>query len=287
MAEALTEFLRPGETVLYHARRRWRPNALLQETSFYLAALGLLWGSGLLLLDGAGLVALITILAGPLVFWLWTIPRDWSREALVTGQRLIYRSGWSDEDAIEIPAAAVREIRAVKSHLRLTLRDDLEVELGHPHEAWAVAGALAKAAGLPLPRLPSDQDLRADWLHGTLVMVVWLAIAFPLVRGMILALAGPDMVLPADGSLACLFLMAQVLVVLSLPIAGPLTVLLMRPFLSAPEMAAWIEQSFLFWPNAYAGGAVNRDGERCRRLAAWLYGQPPPSDKAAQDSRGG
>lgn len=286
MAEALTDLLQPGEVARYHARRRWRPNDFLQEASIYLAALALVWAAGPLRFDSVGLITLTTTLSGPLVFWLWTIQRDWSREALVTQQRLIYRSGWPEPEIIEVPAANVRQIRAVKSHLRLVLRNDLELQLGHPHEAWALAGALAQSANLPLPRLPSDKDLWADWLHGTLVLAVWLAIALPLLRWLLLALVGPELALKADGTLACLFLLSQLLILSSLPLAGLLTVLLIRPFFTAAEMAAWIEQSFLFWPLSAADGALNGDGQRCRRLAAWLYGQLP-SDRPVRDSHGG
>ncbi len=275
MSDQLADLLAPGERVLYHAKRSWRPNEWLTETLIYATSLGTVAAAGLLSLDPPGLLSVATVLAGPLAHWLWVIWRDWSREALVTERRLLHRSGWFTTTVTEVDVATVTEIRTIREKFRLIRSDGKRLEFGHPQEAWGLAGALACAAGIALPRLPSRKELAVDWLYLTTGLTAWLAATLPVLNWVYGSLSVPLLSAVGLAILGGLFVVAQVMLLPSLTIAGLITAALIRPFFSQPEIEAWIDHSHAFWPDPATQDEIEWHGRLCRRFAALLYGRRP------------
>ena len=84
------------ETIVYRVPRRLEPNGWGKEYSAFAIALGIAAAMGLLRLDIASLASLGAALAGYLIYVVCFYIQDWSREAVVTDRRLLYRSGWRE-----------------------------------------------------------------------------------------------------------------------------------------------------------------------------------------------
>lgn len=268
--------IRRGERALYHAPRRWIPASLLPEAAAYGAALALAALFGLLSFDPPGLLALAAALAGLLGFTLYGWIEGWSREILVTDRRLVHRGGWLWPRVTEVRAEEVESLRVARDRLRVERLAGPAVELGHPREAWVCGIALAYAAGVRWPRLPTRREAAATLLWPACALASGLALA--------LALLDPLVAAQARGALplgTAPFLLAAVLLGLFCQGAGVYlgslaALVLLRPFFARAETMAWIEHSPLFWPPL--GGAPGHLGLLCKALAALLYGPAPRAE---------
>lgn len=272
--------IRRGERALYHAPRRWIPASLVPEAVAYGAALAVAALLGLLSFDPPGLLALAAALAGLLGFTLHGWIDGWSQEILVTDRRLVHRGGWLSPRVTEVRAEEVEGLRVGRDRLRVERLAGPAVELGHPREAWVCGIALAYAAGVRWPRLPTRREAAATLLWPGCALASGLALALALLDPLVAAQArGALPLVPPLGTAA--FLAAAVLLGLLCQGAGVYlgslaALVLLRPFFARAETMAWIDHSPLFWPPL--GGAPGHLGLWCKALAILLYGPAPRAE---------
>lgn len=268
MASSLEQMLQPGERVLYRARyvsdeRRAFYFVLIAGLLAYLRICGLLpWLStmhvvALQLLFGAAFVLLM-------------LRDNYEADAIITGRRLIVGRGprhtGVDELALKDIGAVTLARVAAPDHIRARARGGTRFQLLPGEDARELASALARAANLPEPPVPSA---KAKIVHGVMILgfVPLLTAGTVLVARQWLAreevawltwMSEPALALP----LGCLGLLVAYYLYTMLALA------LIRPFFTAEEV----------WLSTFSA----RDLSPAERLLRWplvlwitvIYGRP-------------
>ncbi len=275
MTDTFDRLLEPRETIVYRVPRRWEPNQWFKEHSALAIALAIAAALGLLRYDAASLASLAAAMAGLILYMLCCYVRDWSREALVTDRRLLYRTGWLDPTVVTVGVEDISKVEAVKDQVRITRHDGTKLDLGHPQDGWGMGVALASAAGLPPPRLAPRHEVVADYVWLVCGMAAGLVVALVPLKWLyphaVEFARSIGWLIPATGFL---FLGWFTHAIGILVFGGNLALLLLRPFLSLDQMDAWIMNSAAFWPHPSAPDDPGPEASIKRRFAHLLYGRP-------------
>ncbi len=282
MTIQLDRMLDHRETIVYRVPRRWEPNGWGKEYSAFAIALATAATMGLVRFDIASLASLGAGLAGFMIYMVCCYIHDWSREAVVTDRRLLYRSGWREPTVVEVRVEDVVKVDAAQDRVRFTRRDGTKLDLRHPQDGWGMGVALASAAGLPPPRLQPRREVVADY--------VWLVCS--MTTGIVAALIPLKALYPHAVDLAAsigwpitaagLLFLGSLSFLIGAILGGKMVPFLLRPFFRFEEMDAWIMNSSLFWPHPKLPDDPGPEISSTRRLSHWLYGRTlAPSDATA------
>ncbi len=277
---SLDDLLEHRETIVYRVPRCLEPNAWFLEGTVYASSIAIVAATGLLGSDPVSLAALAVALVGPVLYTLHCYVRDWSREAVVTDRRLLHRSGWRRPELTEIRVEEVAQVDAVRDQVRITRRDGSKCILGHPQDGWGLGVALARDAGVAQPRPTTVSHQLADYLW--MVCGLTAAIALPvgtltwLYPGLVDTLGSFGRLVPA----AAFLVVGWLAHIIGICYGGYAAFLLLRPFYGFEQMAAWIDNSAIFWPSEGSPDETGPFDASSRRLVHLLYGwrpKPPPA----------